>query len=93
MKVFMADGCAWSNERGRRAVGYARSPEVPRTQSSWRVARVEIRALAGVAALALRPVHTRVVVAARLGAGSAKAGWAWRRWRGGGVGVRGGCGR
>ncbi|KAG8099895.1 hypothetical protein GUJ93_ZPchr0013g33830 [Zizania palustris] len=33
------------------------------------------------AALALRPVHTRAVVAARLGAGSAKAGWAWRRWR------------
>ncbi|KAG8044982.1 hypothetical protein GUJ93_ZPchr0008g13459 [Zizania palustris] len=64
-----------------------------RTQSSWRVAREEIRALAGVAALALRPVHTRVVVAARLGAGSAKAGWAWRRWRGGSVGVRGGCGR
>ncbi|KAG8091137.1 hypothetical protein GUJ93_ZPchr0011g27169 [Zizania palustris] len=45
------------------------------------VAREGIRALAGVAALALRPVHTRVVAAARLGAGSAKAGWAWRRWR------------
>ncbi|KAG8095411.1 hypothetical protein GUJ93_ZPchr0012g21562 [Zizania palustris] len=77
----------WEASRGRRLdVGFARWPEVPRTQSSHPVfARREapegIRALAGVAALALRPVHTCAVAAARLGAGSAKAGWAWRRWR------------
>ncbi|KAG8095412.1 hypothetical protein GUJ93_ZPchr0012g20428 [Zizania palustris] len=68
-------------------VSFARWPEVPRTQSlhpvfARREAREGIRALAGVAALALRPVHTRVVAVARLGAGSAKAGWAWRRWTG-----------
>ncbi|KAG8069595.1 hypothetical protein GUJ93_ZPchr0006g42424 [Zizania palustris] len=73
--------------RGRRLdAGFARWLEAPRTHSSHPVfarweTREGIRALAGVAALALRPVHTRAVATTRLGAGSAKAGWAWRRWR------------
>ncbi|KAG8043092.1 hypothetical protein GUJ93_ZPchr2168g22260 [Zizania palustris] len=67
----------WEASRGFFSVAGG----TPHPVFAGRVAREGIRALAGIVALALRPVHTRVVAAVRLGAGSAKAGWAWRRWR------------